>query len=103
MRAAVFGEANPTLVAATEMTLAEAERRVFPEGAAIDGPVEGQATVPDDALVWLVRMRGTFHPPHGPEITQATRKYQGWMYTIIDAETGQTIASGIRPNDVPLR
>jgi hypothetical protein len=101
MRAAAFGEANPALVDATEMTLAEARRRVYPDGEPIDGPVAGRSMVPDDARVWLVRMRGAFQAPHGPR--PSNRRTTGWMYTIVEVETGQTIASGFRSNAMPLR
>lgn len=103
MRAAAFGEESPELVDAAEMTLAEARRKVSPEGGPLEWPVEGQSIAADEDRVWLVRMRGTFYPPHGPEIPRESQGERGWMYTIVHVETGQTIASGFRPNAMPLR
>jgi hypothetical protein len=100
IRATAFGEENPELVDAAEMTVTEARRKVSPERGPLEWPPEGQSIAADDARVWLVRTRGTFYPPHSPEIPQGVR---GWMYTIVEVETGQTIASGFRPDGNPLR
>ncbi len=94
-----YGEEAPVLVDAVVTTHADAERRTYPEGGPIDGPVEGHGLVADDALVWFVRMRGIFSAPHG--LTHDEMK--GWTFTIVDAETGQIIQSGFRPEDMPIR
>ena len=100
-RAVAFGESNPTPIDAATMTLAEAQRKVFPEGGPVDGPVEGQSVVPDNTPVWLIRMRGVFKAPHGPR--GSSKRTAGWMYTIVEVETGRTISSGFRSNAMPIR
>lgn len=102
VRAGAFGEGNPALIDATVMPLAEAQRTVFPEGGPIDRPVEGHAVVRSDAQVWLVRMRGTFQPPKRPP-GRVPPSTVGWMYTIVEVETGRTISSGFRSNAMPVR
>ena len=98
MRAASFGEADPALIDALVTTLSDARRRL----ASPDGTVKGsyKAGWGPDHLVWLVRMRGTFKPPHPPRPVPPT---EGWMYTVVDATTGQTIQSGFAPSTWPLR
>jgi len=101
-RAGAFGEDNPTLIDATVLTLDEALRKVHPEGGPIDRPVGGHAVVRDDAQVWLVRMEGTFQPPRHPP-GRSPPWTVGWMYTIVDVETGRTVTSGINSNAMPVR
>ena len=100
-RAIAFGESNPTPIDAAIMTLVEAQRKVFPEGGPIDGPVEGQSVAPSHTRVWLVRMRGAFKAPHGPR--PSCWRTHGWMYAIVEVETGRTISSGFRSDAMPVR
>lgn len=104
-RAQAFGEREPQLLESTLTTYSEARNRVDPsEGQ----KPESLPILPDAAPVWLVRASGTFVAPHamvqidektGQRIPQKPRV--GWMYTIIDAQTGKTLQSGFRGQPAP--
>jgi len=91
-RARAFGEDNPVLI--------EAQRKIYPEGGPIDGPVD--KVVPDGARVWLIRVKGIFVPPKYPA-RYVPAPTKGWLYTIVEVETGRTFGSGIRADGVPVR
>lgn len=115
MRAKSFFEDDAVPIGAVLTTLGTANSKVAvgDVGSRPDGPVgpDGQqALFPEDTQVWLVRMRGSFVAPHGlirkdPTTGRLDRgePTPGWMFTIIDATTGQTIYTGFRGNGVPLR
>lgn len=93
--AGLMGEDAPELVDATLMPLGEAMSRLG----------EGDQTetgLPDDALVWVVRMRGRFMPSSAPGPEQMVAK-EGWAYTLLNANTGQMIGHGYYTSDTPLK
>ena len=103
MQAKAYGEENPVLVEAVETTLNEANARLNPDGNPADGPV--RPVVPGDSPVWLVRMRGNFMPAHqappppGADPTKVAANRgprEGWMFIVVDAQTGKSIESGFR-------
>ena len=104
-RAATMGEANPVLVDAFTTTLSDVRHRLRPsDGAPSDGPPPGKALVPEDARVWMVRMRGEFEPPSGPgPVVENPRRHPGWMYAVFDAEAGTMITWGLRGKATPIR
>ncbi len=99
-RANGFGDPNAVLIDIKLLTLAQAERTIQPSGP-LDGPDEGYRLVPSDAKVWLVRMNGSFRAPHPPPELRDRPARPGWMFAIIDANTGQTVSAGFDPFDPP--
>ncbi len=104
-RAQAFGEREPQLLESTLTTYSEARNRVDPSGGQ---KPESPPVLPDAAPVWFVRANGTFSAPHGMvQFDQKTgqripqKPKAGWMYTIIDAQTGKTLESGFRGRPSP--
>lgn len=90
-----MGEEAPELVDATMVPLGEAMSRLS------DGD-ETETGLPEDTLVWVVRMRGKFMSSSAPGPEQMEAK-EGWAYTILNANTGQMIGHGYYTSDTPLK
>ena len=86
-------EDEPELIGASLMTLGEARRRLRADDA--------ETGVPDEALVWVVWMRGTFMPSSAPGPEQMISE-EGWAYSVVNAKTGQTMGWGYRNPDTPF-
>ncbi len=100
-----FGEQNPTLIDAFLTTFSDAQHRLREsDNEPPDGPPPGKGMVPNDGKVWLVRMRGNFYIPRGPGPARDNpQRHPAWMFAIIDAKTGQTVAYGTCGLDCPIR
>lgn len=100
--AANYREANPELITAALLPYSAAvqlvkDPRVRPE----DGSPPAFMGWTPDTKVWVVRMWGSFRPPMGPNAETAP-PVQGWMFALIDPETGWPLHQGYNPNTVPL-
>jgi hypothetical protein len=102
-RAHAYGEHAPELIEDSLTTYHVARARV-----ALGDKVETPPALPDDAPVWFVRARGSFVDPHPMraidkrtgEVVPRQPKV-GWMYSMIDAQTGRTLQSGFRGVPAP--
>jgi hypothetical protein len=88
-----MGEENPELIDATLLPVDETRRRL-----GLDG---GGTGLPEDALVWVVRMWGTFMPSSAPGPEQMVPE-EGWAYSVVNAKTGATMGHGHRNPDTPF-
>lgn len=85
---AAYGEENPVLVEAT----------LAPYAAQVESlnTQEGEGVIPDDAMSWLIRMRGTFKAPrHGALVNP--KPTTGEMHVLLDAASGKVISTGYGP------
>jgi hypothetical protein len=90
-----MGDEDAELIDALLTTLADAEWRAHAQHDMKDGP-------PDDALVWLVRLRGRFRPASAPGPEQMIYE-DGWAFAVVNAKTGQTMGYGYNDNTTPIR
>jgi hypothetical protein len=88
-----MGEEQPELIEARLMTLGEAMHRLHEDGT--------KADLPDDALVWVVRMRGTFMPSSAPGPEYMVPE-EGWSFAVINAKTGRMMGHGYNYPDTPF-
>lgn len=93
--AELMGDDDAKLIDAVLTTLVDAKWRL--------GDVDETETgVPDDALVWLVRLRGRFRPASAPGPEQMIYE-DGWAFAVVNAKTGQTMGYGYNYNTTPIR
>ena len=90
-----YGEHQPVLINAIMLPYAvSAELTREPGAPEWDGPVTEAMGLTPESKVWLVRMRGTFTRPMGPDPVEARIPARGWMYAIIDPQTGFPLSRG---------
>lgn len=89
--ALTMGETNPQLV---DVTLLPVE--VALEAAGQGDPRENTDLRGKGKMVYLTRMTGSFVPPH-PPAGVTVKPISGFMYTIVDPESGGLLMQGITP------
>jgi hypothetical protein len=101
--AASMGEDDPILISAMLTTVGDAVARIEPPG----GQPEIVASYESRALrsAWLVRMHGSFRPDRGLGSTAGEdgSRTVGWMFVIVEKDTGLTITRGYRPATIPIQ
>ena len=99
-----FGEREPVLIDATLLpysVAAEVLRK--PRTPPGDGPLPEAQGVTPETDVWLVRMRGAFVGPAGPDAAAVRVPERGWMYVTINPQTGLLLSRGFRTQTVPVK
>ncbi len=103
--AALMYEKHPVLIDALLTTQAGARDKLRGPDGREDGPSASATGLPDNAAVWLVRMRGSFLPPEwpstDPRLTPTPTK--GWMFVVINGADGQIVGYGYVPEGYSLR
>jgi hypothetical protein len=88
--AASMGEEDAVLIDVMYTTVEDANAR-------ISGTDEVPEYEGSTKLAWLVRMRGSFRPAGyetGP-------RESGWMFVVVEADTGLRVRRGYRPESIP--
>ncbi len=97
-----FGEAKPELLEISLGTFGKQRDRLTMLGG--DGPTYTYRDhdTADEAEVWLARMEITFWPSVLPAATGGVvvrTPTRGWMYTLLDARTGDSLEEGFRTRE----
>ncbi len=97
-----FEETEPVLIDATLLPYRVAAGKLG--DSADDGPPAAVLGWTPEDRVWLVRMRGSFLPSMGRHLLpENPTPVRGWMFVLIDPETGWPLRQGYFPEKVPVR
>ncbi len=92
--ASLMGEKNPVQIDAGKLSLQQALE-------AVNGVKEGPPWVDLDKEVYLVGMAGSFVPPR-QRAGETPLPTVGWMYSIVDATTGEPMSNGFGAGTPPV-